>query len=335
MQESYKMAGRVAAHAVLSVCDGELLIPIYGYLGRDGKTNMVRVVSPTAEQAMAEGERMYDQNPNQATAGVWVVDGFITLPEVGKVDALLLNICTYGLEKSELQLAIPYRHALSSEGFSVFNPKLLNLQNLQSEQIPSIMDAFFEGRDEHTDAAKIWKASQQGQPTSVSGFSGFSTGEWASLRNAPLAIFFMVASADGDIDEKEIKAFGDLFKESGKYPSVLMQRVMLELSPHVRQGRELMMEFLVHFSSGQFSVAQYFAGLSRLLADNAEDEAAAAFKRDLLAFASAVAASSGGGFLGFGSKISKQEKAVISVIETLLMSPPEVGEFMATLASPT
>lgn len=334
MQETFKMAGRVAAHAVLSVSDGELLVPIYGYLSNDGKTQMVRVASASSEEAMVSGQKMYADNPWQAKGGVWTVDAFITLPDVGKVDALLLNICTYDEPKREMKLAIPYRHALANEGFAVFKPKVLGLTNMEVSELQPLIDAFFEGRDEHTEAASLWNTQSQAQPTSMSGFSGFSSDEWANLRDAPLAVFFMVASADGKIDKKEVNAFGELFKESGKYPSILMQRVMSELTPSAPQGQELLADFLTRFSGGKFNAAQYFAGINTLLSKNTEEAPAEAFKKDLIAFGTAVASSSGGGFLGFGSKISKEEKGVLGVIETLLTSPPDLGQFMADLVRP-
>ncbi|MEK1939461.1 MAG: hypothetical protein AAAB16_03705 [Pseudomonas sp.] len=318
MQETYKMAGRLAAHAVSSVSTGELLVPIYGYLTTDGQTRMVRVVADNAQEAMEEGQSMYAGNRWNAAGGFWAVDGFVTLPDVGKVDALLLNICTYEEPKHELRMALPYRHAQSSDGFAVFRPKLLGLENLETGDVQPLMDAFFAGRDEHTEGAAIWNAHFKKELTRMSGFSGFSSEEWAQLRDAPLAVFFMVAGADGKVDEKEIKAFGDLFKESGKYPSVLMQRIMSELTPHAPQGQALLMDFLERYTSGNFYAPLYFLGVNQLLAKNTEGSLAADLKADLLAFGKAVASSSGGGFLGFGSKISKEEKAALSVIEALL-----------------
>lgn len=330
MQETYKMAGRVAADAVSSVSTGQLLTPIYGYLTDEGQTRMVFVEADNAQQAMEEGMKMYEGNRWDATGGTWAVDGFVTLPDVGKIDAVLLNICTYSEPKRELRIAIPYRHAQSSEGFAVFKPKLLGLDNLESSELQPLMDAFFEGRDEHTTGAAIWKAHFQAQITSMSGFNGFSAEQWAELRDAPLAVFFMVAAADGDIDEKEIKAFEKLFKESGKYPSVLMQRVMSELTPHAPQGQALLRDFLERYTAGSFFAPIYFIGLNRLLDSNTEPHLAAAFKQDLLAFGTAVASSSGG-FLGFGSKISKEEKTVLGIIEALLSSADEAAQLLAEL----
>lgn len=318
MQETYKMAGRLAAHAVSSVSSGELLIPIYGYLTQEGQTRMVRVVTDTAQEAMEEGQSMYAGNRWNAAGGFWAVDGFVTLPDVGKVDALLLNICTYNEPKHELRMAIPYRHAQSSEGFAVFKPKLIGLENLDKSAVQPLIKAFYEGRDENTDGAAIWNAHFQEQLTSMSGFNGFTAEEWAEVRDAPLAVFFMVAGADGDIDAKELGAFEALFKESGKYVSVLMQRVMSELTPHAPQGRALLMNFLERYTSGNFFAPMYFITLNGLLAAKAENSQAVAFRKDLLAFGNTVASASGGGFLGFGSKVSKEEKGVLKAIEALL-----------------
>ncbi|RYF20949.1 MAG: hypothetical protein EOO33_17685 [Comamonadaceae bacterium] len=314
MQEACKMAGRLAAHAVLSVSDGELLVPIYGYLTGDGQTRMVRLASDTAQEAMEEGQQMYAGNRYDAAAGFWAVDGFITLPEVGKVDALLINICTYAQPRQELRMAIPYRHAQSSGGFAVFKPKLLGIENLQKGDLQVLMDAFYRGRDEHAQAAPVWKAHHQDVMASVSGFGGMSAQDWAHVRDAPLAVFFMVAGADGAVDHKEVEAASALFKESGKYPSVLMQRVMSELTPHTPQGQALWADFMQRYASEDFSGVMYLVSLTGLLGQMADKGLAVAFRDDLLAFGHAVASSSGGGFLGLGSKISKEEKAMLAAI---------------------
>lgn len=318
MQDVCKMAGRLAAHAVLSVSDGELLIPIYGYLSRDGQTHMVRVMSDTAEEAMQEGQQMYAGNRYDAAGGFWAVDGFITLPDVGKVDALLINICTYAEPAQELRMAIPYRHADSSEGFAVFKPKLVGLSNLHKGDLQALMDAFYRGRDEHGEAAPVWKAHHQDVLASMSGFGGMSAQEWAHVRDAPLVVFFMVAGADGGVDKKEIEAAAALFKESGKYPSVLMQRVMSELTPHTPQGQALWADFVQRYESEDFSGAMYLFSLTMMLNQKVDKALALAFRDDLLAFGHAVASSSGGGFLGLGSKISKEEKAMLNAITQTL-----------------
>lgn len=318
MQEACKMAGRLAAHAVLSVSDGELLVPIYGYLTGDGQTRMVRLASDTAQEAMEEGQQMYAGNRWDAAGGFWAVDGFITLPDVGKVDALLINICTYAEPRQELRMAIPYRHAQSSGGFAVFKPKLLGIEHLQKSDLQALMDAFYRGRDEHAQAAPVWKAHHQDVLAITTGFGGLSAQDWAHVRDAPLAIFFMVAGADGAVDPKEVAAAGSLFKESGKYPSVLMQRVMSELTPHTPQGQALWADFIQRYSSEEFSGVMYLVSLTMLLGQMEDKALVVAFRDDLLAFGRAVASSSGGGFLGLGSKISKEEKVMLTAIEKTL-----------------
>jgi|GEM_PF-1936764 len=331
MEEICKMAGRVAAHAVLSVRNGEILIPICGHLDVNGKTMMTRIVASNSEEAMQKGEQMYSDNPSNANGAAWVVDGFITLTDIGKVDALLFKICSYANPQREMQLAIPYRHANSSEGFAVFKPKVIGLSNLKAEELQPLVNAFFDGRDEHAEAAPLWKESYQNEVTSTSGYAGFSSDEWEHLRDAPLAIFCMVAGADGKIDAKEAGAFGKLFKESGKFPSLLMQRVMTELTPHAPQGQAILMDFLQRYMSDQFNRIQFFAQLNTLLTAKTEDAVSTGFKTDLLNFGKAVAESSGG-FIGFGNKTSKEEKAMLEIIETLLMSPPELSQLLADLA---
>ena len=331
MEEIYKMAGRVAAHAVLSVSGGELLIPIYGYLDEDGKTRMTRIAAESGDEAMQVGQQLYSDNPSNAAGAAWVVDGFITLKEVGKVDALLFKICSYANPQREMQLAVPYRHANSNDGFAVFKPKVIGLSHLAPDELQPLIKAFFEGRDEHTEAAALWREKQQDEVTSTTGYAGFSGDEWEHLRDAPLAIFCIVAGADGKIDKKEADSFGKLFKDSGKFTSLLMQRVMAELSPHTPQGQGILLNFLQRYTSDQFNRLHFFAQLNSLLTTKSEEPVSNAFKSDLLAFGKTVAESSGG-FFGFGSKVSKEEKTALAMIETLIMSPPELSQLLAEMA---
>lgn len=333
MLDICKMAGITAAHSVYSVCDGELLIPIYGYLSEDGKICMTRLAYDSGEEAMQAAQEMYEGNPHQALGAALVLDGFITVKDVGKVDALLLKIISYAEPRRAMELAIPYRHAHSQDGFAVFKPKLTGVTGITKDELQPLIDAFYAGRDEHAEGSAVWKEKFQEQITGMSGFAGFSAEEWQQLREAPVAAFCMVASADGKIDAKEAEAFGKLFKASGKYPSVLMQRVMTELSPDTPNGRAVLLDFLQRFVSPEFSSIQYFARLNGLLARNASEDDAAAFKKDLLVFSTAVAESSGG-FFGFGSKISKAEKQVLEAITGLLTSPPELSQLMADMATP-
>ncbi|MFK8400131.1 hypothetical protein M2D07_016645 [Pseudomonas sp. BGr12] len=334
MQDIYRMAGNAAASAVQTVSGGELLMPMFHCLEPDGRLKMVVLMADTGEEAMQAGQRMYQENTQQAIGAVWIVDGFVTHKEVGKVDALILNVVSYAEPRREMQLAVPYRHAHSHEGFAVFKPKLLGVTGIAQDELQPLIDAFYQGRDENAEGRVIWKEHQQDHITGMTGFAGFSGEDWKHLREAPVAIFCMVASADGEIDAKEAAAFGKLFKESGKYPSVLMQRVMTELSPDTPSGRAVLMDFLQRFSDPAFNRLQYLVDVNRLLGQQASDTDAAAFKADLLALGKAVAESSGGGFLGFGSKVSKEEKNVLVVIEKLLNSPLQLAQMMADLVAP-
>ncbi len=58
---------------------------------------------------------------------------------------------------------------------------------------------------------------------------------------------------------------------------------------------------------------------SRQIVESATDaQEAEAFAKAMLALGEAIASASGGGFLGFGSKIDKNERAVLTVLSKLL-----------------
>jgi len=149
------LAGFYAAHAVWCVSDGATLIPLVGFSTANTDRKMTRFVSDDLTQAVAMGRDWLAKNPEQATMTVLVIDAFITL-ESGKIDALLLEMrdLTAGIE---LTMAVPYRNAESPRGFAVHKPKVLEW-NGEPDALNPIVEAFFDGVDQHEQGAAVWNA---------------------------------------------------------------------------------------------------------------------------------------------------------------------------------
>ena len=154
MNSAARLAGFFAAHAVWCVSDGETLIPVLGFETPDGKRQMHRFMADRIEQGVQEGQARLAGNPDCATQGVLVYDGFVTL-SAGKVDALIVDIRDYGLPSRSILMAVPYRHASSPQGFAVHRPKFLSFAGPEPDY-QAVSSAFFEGVDSHDKGAPVW-----------------------------------------------------------------------------------------------------------------------------------------------------------------------------------
>ena len=110
--------------------------------------------APQLEQGVEAGRNNLARNPNGAARAVLVCDGFITLP-AGKVDALLLDIRSYGPPCQSMTMAVPYRPAANGQTFVVFRPKFLSC-DLPAPDYQALGSAFFEGVDSHAKGAAVW-----------------------------------------------------------------------------------------------------------------------------------------------------------------------------------
>jgi hypothetical protein len=154
MKEAAELAGLFAAHAVWCVADGETLIPFVGFRLQDGSTTMRRFVAERLEDGVAEAKQHLDANPDGATAGVLIHDGFITLPD-GKTDALVLEVRSFGKDPQSYVSVVPYRHSQKPGGFAVHRPKFVK-STLSPTELASLGEAFFSGVDQHEKGSRIW-----------------------------------------------------------------------------------------------------------------------------------------------------------------------------------
>jgi hypothetical protein len=154
MDETAKLAGFFAAHAVWCVSDGSTLIPIYGLQKPDGSLELHRLDTQDFRQGVEHGREWLEKNPQGAPYAILIYDGFVTLPS-GKIDALLIDAHMYNPHKQVFLMALPYHHAKSPSGFAVHRPKLMSFGGTDEELDPLIM-AFFDGVGQHEKGAEVW-----------------------------------------------------------------------------------------------------------------------------------------------------------------------------------
>ncbi len=150
-----KLAGFFAAHAILSVFDGETLIPVLAYTMADDQRKMERlVISDDLAVSVAFGKQKLESNEMDANDAVLLYDGRIPLGKE-KIDAIIIEIRTYFSPDSEVMLALPYTPNTSGE-FRVHKPKLLIWNGCDDFDIDDTLRSFFDGVSSHQKGAKIW-----------------------------------------------------------------------------------------------------------------------------------------------------------------------------------
>jgi hypothetical protein len=138
--------------------------------------------------------------------------------------------------------------------------------------------------------------------------------ELQTLAYAPMAVFCMVAAADGNIDKKEIEAFRQELLKGLLTDSEILIRVTMG----AMEGFE---EMIMKLLSQEENILEKLMGVRVILDNRLPAEEADKFRSSLMTLGEAVASASGG-FLGiFGSKIDKKEKKVLSALSELLGVP--------------
>lgn len=134
--------------------------------------------------------------------------------------------------------------------------------------------------------------------------------DWAILAKSPCLVFLLVAACDGSIDKKELIQFGKLLTNHAKEPTPIVRKILNITTNNVGTMFESMSD--TNASADLLVVG----GLLRSGKLPAED--AKAFSAFLYKLGEEVASASGG-FLGFGSKISKKEAEMLEALKVFLM----------------
>jgi tellurite resistance protein len=317
MENTVKMAGEVASHAIWSVSSGETLIPIVGYLKTDHSRSMERLVMDSV-QAVSLGEQKISSLDSDKLGAAFVKDGYVTL-DTGKTDALIVDVRFADNVEQKIQFIIPYRNANHPQGFAVHRLKLTQLEGISSDEVDALSNAFFDGIEAHAEGGKLWEekyVDQAGDTAELTGedASEFSPEDFEALKRSPFLVFFIVAAADGKVDKKELLSFIEILSDPEKYSNGLLNRIVTNVINDVSI-------IVTTLADSSLDYIEELGNLRRIIDDNLPPEEAIAFKMCLLLIAKEIAEASGG-FLGFGSKISKDEKVAIAAIAMCLGIEP-------------
>ncbi|MCE2595936.1 hypothetical protein K6Y31_14070 [Motilimonas cestriensis] len=313
MKDVITMAGNFTSHSIWNVSEGETLIPILGYLDHEGKTPMKRLAMGSAD-AIAMGERSLSELSNEYKGATFIKDGYVTL-DSGRTDSLIVDVKFTEDPKKSVQFLLPYRNANHELGFAIHRLKVSGLEGFAPEDVEWISTAFFAGLESHEQGGKIWAEQYEDQAGNGSGYEGegsvtFSPEEFDRLKQAPFLIFFLVAAADGKVDKKEMKQFADVLTHPDFLANQTMNRIITNIMGELP-------EQLMKLLSQEFDFMEELAALKVIVEQNLSESQANEFKVALLMMGKLIAEASGG-FFGFGSKISKQEKAALAAIAICL-----------------
>jgi hypothetical protein len=313
MENILKMAGEYASHAVWSVSTGEILIPIVGFLSLGNSHKMERLAMGSVE-AMAVGDRKISELDSDKLGAVFIKDAMVTL-DSGKTDALVIDIRFAEDTNKKMEYILPYRNANHSDGFAVHRLKLSKLEGISQDDIKKLTEAFFDGLESHPQGGKIWNEKYVDQAGVSTGHYGdecteFSQQEFESLKQSPFLIFFLVAAADGKVDKKELIEFVKLLAEPEKFNNPLLNRIITNVINDIPSA-------IASMAQQQIDYIDELGKLKTIIDNKLSSEEANAFKVALLLVGKGIAEASGG-FLGFGSKISKEEKIALAAIALCL-----------------
>lgn len=154
MTETARLAGFMAAHAILGVSQGKSLsMPMIVVEIDDGRTQFLEVKEKSSQAAVIQAERLLKQPAAGATRAALAFEAYLNLPP-GQTDAIFLHARSYRPETHVLLLAVPFRAADSPGGFAVFRPKLIAREDAPFP--PGVLEAFWRGVALHPPGQKVW-----------------------------------------------------------------------------------------------------------------------------------------------------------------------------------
>lgn len=138
----------------------------------------------------------------------------------------------------------------------------------------------------------------------------FTSEEWDVLSSSPISIFCLVAGADGSIDKKEFMEFAKIILGLKHFDHELIKAVYASTVDGIEAKFNNVIKNLE-------TIKSYVKRVRPILKGKVEDKVVDEFCKSLLFLGHKVASASGG-FLGFGSKVSKEEKEMLIRIATML-----------------
>jgi len=130
------------------------------------------------------------------------------------------------------------------------------------------------------------------------------------LVRAPAIMFYLIAAADGHVDCGESDRFRELLAGYMDMASPLLQRAVQVMLPRLNH-------YFAYLASPDFDRDESLAELREALDERHPGEAPA-FKQALITLGRKIAEASGGGFLGFGDRVSDEEHSVLTEVSRAL-----------------
>lgn len=316
-----KLAGKLAARAIVSVQDGATLIPMLAVEDESGEAALHRLLQEPPEASIQHGQDAFESNPTGATRAAFVHDAELNTDECG--DGLVLRAVAYREPKHVVQVVIPYRNAKSADGFDVFAPLVTASDQLSDSVVTDWMRAFWSGVRLDEEGAGLWdvvRAAPEHVRIAAPPWElknpargGMLDGE-RSLMASPVLVFFLVAVAEGEIDDAEIDAFSTAIADASDSPNpaiaTLANWSMQMFEQTMQELNERRQDPLERLRDAAEGVAALSPDVAQLLRDW------------LLDLGKTVARSKKRGF--FQGKISRKQQHALDLIASALTPTPSV-----------
>ncbi|MBQ0753664.1 MAG: hypothetical protein KBT87_05945 [Gammaproteobacteria bacterium] len=142
------------------------------------------------------------------------------------------------------------------------------------------------------------------------------------IAQAPFVIFYLVSAADGNVDKKEIEAFqGQCLALALGLKRLVGEGVQGIFVQHLGDMQAVMGRVVAELGSAEGAV-ESLTRIRGAVDDSYPEGEALAIKQFLFQIGHQIASASGG-FLGFGSRVSKEEKAVLAAIAQVFNIVPD------------
>lgn len=156
MYECIEFAGFAAAQVVCCLFDRIPFVPL-AFSRRAPDRKSVSILSGgSSEIIAARGQQWLDANLEQADVAVVAIDGYVTLPQAARRDAIILDLRAYRALTFQMRMAVPYRPHHDPAGFAVHRPKFI-VASLEGHDASAMNRAFFRGVFSHEYGGRIWK----------------------------------------------------------------------------------------------------------------------------------------------------------------------------------
>ncbi|MFC7339267.1 hypothetical protein ACFQY0_18890 [Haloferula chungangensis] len=221
--------------------------------------------------------------------------------------------------RSEAEVAAGgFKHHLpAARFFEIMGSRAENLGPLiYVPAIDPVQDA-----DLITEILAVESAIPEGrQPSEPDSNTGLSAEEQELLDRSPIIIFLLVAAADGNIDRKELESFRKVLHSLTDLPPSMFKGILLRCLNEIQRHFSEIMSAPLNPLTLMVEIPSISAAIAKCPAEEQP-----AIREGLYRLAHKIASASGG-FLGFGSKISKGERASLKLLASLLeVEPKSIG----------